>query len=686
MAVLPRCIEILTNLFVDIPDDIYSIDDMRKNVVSSLYSIFNLFSRIASDPANENYFIFRSDVDVFTNIDKSLKIETISKMCNSLFDLTEKLSFEDNIDNDISKITCAYLRTRLNDTPIDDSILTLLENNPYKEVIHKLANRLDGPAVMLYLFCQILFAHFYRKKYNEDLSIRFPTRLLFNSELDKYQFSLPYEDQVTGSYFVFRYIYLPEERERQYSDERNKYDCGFKPSKPMKYKHVEVQKIIDERKPPERPDDKTIPGDKTTTYDNFANKMVNLNLIKTKDNQSKHYSLLKFYLLINTIKCRRDVVRSKKSDKKYGFNIIKMLESIDIENFVFDGLPYETVNGYHSTILLSEIKKDVEFKDLIMLTCCYIRTMEYLNAASDTIHNAVEKYFASSFGSQEKPISIFQEKIKKVIDKKFSELKVSFETAPVSDDVMLQALSLVYIQAIESCLLATNTALQYILENMEVIAPEKNVGFFKDQIFNAGISFYEIESTYYYVRKIIGRLGSELLPPEDEIEKKFHKYFTIIKRIISGSKTPSYNFGQCSFRFLVSMILVCLLADQGKFTPIPQPSYYHSGNTTKQSTLYDLLSTKKYTIFKHLLIPNLFEAQNECLSGKIDSWKSNVQLLSLFNREIKDNFIPVLKSNPVVGLKYLYSISEFLYMYFDAITYFLNPITGKEGTESETRT
>lgn len=680
MAVLPRCIEILTNLFVDIPDDIYSIDDMRKNVVSSLYSIFNLFSRIASDPANENYFIFRSDVDVFVNSDKSLKSETISNMCNSLFDLTEKLSFEDNIDNDISKITCAYLRTILNDTPIDDSILTLLENNPYKEKIHKLANRLDRQAVMLYLFCQILFAHFYRKKYNEDLSIRFPTRLLFNSELDKYQFSLPYEDQVTGSYFVFRYIYLPEERERQYSDERNKYDCGFKPSKPMKYKYVEVKEIINDRTQPKRT------GEKTTTYDNFADRMVNLNLIKSKKNKSKHYSLLKFYLLINTIKCRRDVVRSKKSDEKYGFNIIKMLESIDIENFVFDGLPYETANGYHSTILLSEIKKDVEFKDLVILTCYYIKTMKYLNAASDTIHNAVEKYFDSKPYTREKLISTFQEEIKIICDKKFSQLKITFDQAPVSDDVMLQALSLVYIQAIESCLLATNTALQYILDNMEVIAPEKNVGIFSDSHCNGGILFYEMESSYYSLCELIGNIFPELLPPEEEREKKFQNYYKIIKRFISESKTPSYNQGQCSSRFLISMILVCLLADQGKFAPIPQPSYYHSGKTTKQSTLYDLLSMQKYSILKHLLISNIFEAQNECLSGKIDNWKSNVRLLFLFNREIKDNFIPVLKSNPLIGLKLLYSNSEFLYMYFDAITYFPSPITGKEGTESETST
>lgn len=522
MAVLPRCIEILTNLFVDIPDDIYSIDDMRKNVVSSLYSIFNLFSRIASDPANENYFIFRSDVDVFVNSDKSLKSETISNMCNSLFDLTEKLSFEDNIDNDISKITCAYLRTILNDTPIDDSILTLLENNPYKEKIHKLANRLDRQAVMLYLFCQILFAHFYRKKYNEDLSIRFPTRLLFNSELDKYQFSLPYEDQVTGSYFVFRYIYLPEERERQYSDERNKYDCGFKPSKPMKYKYVEVKEIINDRTQPKRT------GEKTTTYDNFADRMVNLNLIKSKKNKSKHYSLLKFYLLINTIKCRRDVVRSKKSDEKYGFNIIKMLESIDIENFVFDGLPYETANGYHSTILLSEIKKDVEFKDLVILTCYYIKTMKYLNAASDTIHNAVDKIIASTSGPLDKPLSTFHQHIKYISDNIFYGFKDTFDQAQVSDNVMLQALSLVYIQAIESCLFATNTALQYILDNMKVIAPEKNVGIFSDSHCKGGIFFYEMESTNLYLRKVIGNIWPELLPPEEDMKKKFEKYFTMI--------------------------------------------------------------------------------------------------------------------------------------------------------------
>lgn len=671
MAVLPRCIEILTNLFVDIPDDIYSIDEMRKNVVSSLYSIFNLFSRIASDPANENYFIFRSDVDVFASSEKSLKIETISNMCNSLFVLTEKLSFEDNIDNDISKITCAYLRNKLNGTPIDDSILTLLENNPSKEKIHKLASRLDSQAVMLYLFCQILFAHFYRKKYNIDFSAQQTTRLLFNNELDKYQFSLPYEDQVTCSYFVFRYIYQPEERERQYNNDKNKYDCGFKPEKPMKYKFVEVQKIIDKRNHSESL------GKKTTSYNRFADRMVDLNLIKSKKNKSKHYSLLKFYLLINTIKCRRDVVRSKKSDEKYGFDIIKMLESIDIENFVFDGLPYETTNGFHSTILLSEIKKDVEFKDLIMLTSRYLKAMKYLKDTSDAIHNAVDKIIASTSGLLVKPILSFHQQIKNISDISSSEFKDTFDQATVSDNVMLQALSLVYIQAIESCLFATNTALQYILDNMEVIAPEKNVGIFSDPRCIGRQDFYKIGSTYDELCEVIGLFWPELLPPEEEREKKFHRYFTIIKRYISGSKTPSYNYGQCSSRFLVSMILVCLLADQGKFTPIPQPSYYHSGNEAKQSSLYDLLSTQKYSIFKHLLISNLFEAQNKCLSGEIDNWESSVRLLGQFNHEIINTFISVIKRNPVAGLKQFYSLSEFLYKYFDTIAYDPSPLIVK---------
>lgn len=671
MAVLSRYIDILTNLFVDIPDDIYSTDEMKKNVVSSLYSIFNLFSRIASDPANEKNFIFRSDADIFVNSDKSLKIETISNMCNSLFDLTEKLSFEDSIDNNISKITCAYMRTILSGTPIDDSILTLLENNPYKEEILKLANRLDGQAVMLYLFCQILFAHFYRKKYNIDFSAQQTTRLLFNNELDKYQFSLPYEDQVTCSYFVFRYIYQPEERERQYNNDKNKYDCGFKPEKPMKYKFVEVQKIIDKRNHSESL------GDKTTSYNRFAERMMDLNLIKSKKNKSKHYSLLKFYLLINTIKGRRDVVRSEKSNEKYGFDIIKMLESIDIENFVFDGLPYETANGYHSTILLSEIKKDVEFKDLVMRTCFYIKTMEYLKDTSDAIHNAADKIIASTSGPLDKPLSTFHQHIKYISDNIFYGFKDTFDQAQVSDNVMLQALSLVYIQAIESCLFATNTALQYILDNMKVIAPEKNVGIFSDSHCKGGIFFYEMESTNLYLRKVIGNIWPELLPPEEDMKKKFEKYFTIIKRHISESKTPSYNYGQCSSRFLVSMILVCLLADQGKFTPIPQPSYYHSGKITKQSTLYELLSTQKYTIFKHLLISNLFEAQNKCLSGEIDNWESSVRLLGQFNHEIINTFISVIKRNPVAGLKQFYSLSEFLYKYFDTIAYDPSPLIVK---------
>lgn len=669
MAVLPRCIDILLNLFINVPDCIYNTDEMGKNIVSSLCSIFNLFSKIAGDPSTKNDFIFRSNADIFLSSNNSLKEETISDMCYSLVNLTDKLSFTDNIDNEISKITCAYLRSILSGNQIEDSIQTLFLNSPFYDKIFKLTAREDGPVIMYYLFCQILFAHSYRKKYCEDLSTKYSERLLFNKELDKYQFSLPYEDQVTCSYFVFRYIYLPEEREMHYTIEKNKYDCGFKSAKPMKYKFVEVKKRID------KINNQETYGDKTTSYDHFADRMIKLNLIKTKENKAKHYSLLKFYLLINVIKGRRDVVRSVKSDEKNGFDIIKMLESLDIENFIFDGLPYETANGYHSTILLSEIKKDIEFKDLVVLTSYYIKTMDYLHDTSNAFRVAVDKIID---GPLKIIIPNFQQKIRHITNLNFSKLQKILDKASFSDNVMLQALSLVYIQSIESCLLATNTALQYILKNMKVIALKKNVGIFSHPKWKTGIKFYKIESTYYDMCEVIGGFWPELLPPEDVMEKKFRKYYEIIKRIISESKTPSYNYGQCSSRFLVSMILVCLSADQGRFTNIPRPSYYHSGKNANISSLYDLLSTKKYSIFKHLLIPNLFEAQNECLSGKINNWKLSVKLLVQFNHEIKDTFIPTLKNNPIVGLEQLFFLSEYLYWCFNTLASDPSPLTKKQ--------
>ena len=349
MPILSRLIDILMKLYNDIPDDLYDEEQVRKNVFSSLRSIFMLFKKIASDKKPKHNFIFRSNADTFTRPKDSLKEDAMLLMFKSFLDLTKKLSFEDELDNDIAQNVCDYLLEYLKTE--DSCFVEKIRIDPFAQKADELIWRIDCPAIVCCLFCQFLFAHSYRKMYGENLSVKYPDRLLFNSELDKYQFSLPYEDQVTCSYFVYRYIYLPEERERQYSDTRNKYDCGYKSSKPMKYKFTEVNKIIAAM------NDSDTPGDNTTSYNNFVGKITKLNLLKSKKGKSKNYSLLKLYLLVRKIKHRRDVVRSAISNDTYGFDIFKMLNTLDIENFIFDGLPYQTVNGFHSTLLLSEIKK-----------------------------------------------------------------------------------------------------------------------------------------------------------------------------------------------------------------------------------------------------------------------------------------------------------------------------------------
>lgn len=127
--------------------------------------------------------------------------------------------------------------------------------------------------------------------------------------------------------------YCGEERERQYTD-RNKYDCGYHSSQQIKCSFRELNKIIDSSS---NADGVT---KLNTSYDNFVKKLLDLNVIKNCDNKSKNYGLLKLYMLFKKIKNRRDVVRSIKSNDKYGFDFFKMLNSIDIENFVFDDLPY----------------------------------------------------------------------------------------------------------------------------------------------------------------------------------------------------------------------------------------------------------------------------------------------------------------------------------------------------------
>lgn len=378
MAVLPRCIKILINLFKSIPDDVYDEDQIQTGISSSLYQINFAISKTARLPRiNERNFIFGNNIEYYINENNKQSEQAQTERLWNLFNNTRELQFIDKIDNEISKKVCSYFITYFSlkegikkYTDYSDITHQFTEKS-FGHIIPEFKDRKDYPVILCYLFCQILFAHSYRKVYNEELSIKYPSRLLFNNELDKYQFSLPYEDQVTCSYFVYRYIYLPEERERQYT-ERNKYDCGFHSSEPKKYSFAEVNKTLANITNQENV------SKKTTSFSRFAQKMNNLNIIKECKNKSKNYGLLKLYMLFKKIKNRRDVVRSKKSGDNYGFDILKMLKNIELENYTFDKLPYHTANGYHCTILVSEIKKDIELCDLVTLTSYYVMSNSYL--------------------------------------------------------------------------------------------------------------------------------------------------------------------------------------------------------------------------------------------------------------------------------------------------------------------
>lgn len=658
MAVLPRCIEILTRLFKDVPENIYSINDMATNVTSSLNSINNLFIKFANDSnANVNDFIFRNNIDSFINKKDILSNSAIADRCNNLIQLTENLRFSDETDNDISRKVCAYLHEYIYNFDTVGFRFRRTPNSYPKKIINKLADRKDCPIIVFYLFCQILFAHFYRKKYCIDLTIQYPDRLLFNDELNKFHFSLPYEDQVTCSYFVFRYIYLPEEREKQYTD-KNKYDCGFKTSKPTKYKFTEVDKILSQLTQSESL------GKKTTSFDNFTKKALDFHLLRNTNNKSKNYNLLKFYLLVRKIKTRRDVVRSVKSNDKYGFDILKMLSSIDIENYIFDGLPYKTSNGYHCTLLQSELKKDIDFVDLITLTKYYYKTNYYIRHTLDIFDDIVNDYKDKSlddiYMKCHSIINSFFDNILNYIKNESSEIQFS-------ENVMLQALSLVYIQSIEACLLSMYSVYNFLFANLNVIDPDSTFGIFSDEQSVKGIEFSEISSSYPALCKIIQRYWPELLPPEEIRVKKFISYFETITGIINESKTSSYNQGSCSNRFLVSMILVCLLADKGAFKPIPKQSFYHSGQESNAQTVQDLLKSKRYSIFKHFLIPTLFEAVNNNLSGKIDYIELSISFIGHYYKDILEKLIPMQKTNPKEGLKQLYEITQFASNFFTEV-------------------
>lgn len=665
MAVLPRCIKILTNLFKSVPDNIYSVDQMFTVISSSLQRIYNTITKIAKSPqANERNFIFGNKIKDFIGKDYDQSEKSIIDRVSKLFSYTRELKFSDEIDNEISGKVCSFFIKYF--LEIEDKYdcknesESLIKNHKcqtiFDELMVGLKDRNDYLVILCYLFCQILFAHFYRKAYNEELTIQYPDRLLFNQELDRYQFSLPYEDQVTCSYFVYRYIYLPEERERQYTD-RNKYDCGYHSSQPIKCSFRELNNIIDSSS---NADGVT---KLNTSYDNFVKKLRDLNVIKNCDNKSKNYGLLKLYMLFKKIKNRRDVVRSIKSNDKYGFDFFKMLNLIDIENFVFDDLPYKTTNGKHCIIVQSEIKKEIELSELARITSCYTYSMSCLIETLNLIGVIIDSLNKISIRKQTlvEMLNIFTSELNQDVTTYVKDNKEEMDKAIFSEDVMQNLLSLIYFQAIEASLKMMISVFQYVRNNIEVMVPNSTRGIFADKNKYAfSVSYANIYMNYDKISEVIGQFWPEFFPKEN-VRKKFGEYFEIIKKIHDEIKTQSYSHDECTFRFMVSSILVCSMAENGVFEPIPQQCYYHSGQRVKSISLYDLLKSNRYSTFKIAMISTLFEAVNCVLSGVFDKELYSLYYQQYYYNRILNDFIRIQKDKPKEGLERLYIVTENLF-------------------------
>ena len=672
MAVLPRCIIILTNLFKSVPDDIYSDDQNHIIIYSSLQRIYNTVSKIAkASQTNERNFIFGNKINDFIGKEYDQSYQSIIERLSQLFSCTRELKFNDDIDNEISGKVCSFfienflkLEDKFDCKNYSESLIKNHESETsFNNLMAELKDRNDYLVILCYLFCQILFAHFYRKAYNEELTIQYPDRLLFNQELDRYQFSLPYEDQVTCSYFVYRYIYLPEERERQYAD-RNKYDCGYHSSQPIKCSFRELNNIIDSSS---HADGVT---KLNTSYDNFVKKLLDLNVIKNCDNKSKNYGLLKLYMLFKKIKNRRDVVRSIKSNDKYGFDFFKMLNLIDIENFVFDDLPYKTTNGKHCIIVQSEIKKDIEFCDLVYITSRYTMSMTTLFNTLNSFDKIFERFFKNPLKENEdelrKNINEFRVPFRSMIDYYRRDNMVKIRKAIFSEDVIQHFLSLIYIQSIEAGLKTMISIYHYVIKNNEIISPQNNYGIFADdQTCGLPVSLFNISQFYDEICEVMKYYWPDLLPTEEEREKKFGEYFKIIKDFCSEVKTPSYSHEKCTARFLIATILVCLKADKGYFEPIPEQSFYHSGQRAKSISLYDLLKSNHYSTFKIAMISILFEAVNKGLSGNFDAMVHSCAYGKYYYEYILNHFIQIQKENPKEGLVRLYDVTNDLLGFAD---------------------
>lgn len=742
MELIKKFIGILTNLFEKVPEDTYLEEEIATIVFSSINTFYNAVLKYTNENDKD------SGNPSFQN-NENFSTEQECKVEEKL-DYLFQLSDEKNTDMDIHislESLCEYLNNFLKSLTESKQIYTcpkgIIDN-----AFSGLTNRKDFPVIVLYAFYQMVFNVLFLELRGE--------RLLFNDELQKYQFSLPYEDQVTFSYFVFRYMFTPEDRERLYNNNfSHKYDCGnnlqgkfnfrdifillsttaeenaqnTREEETKKYINLtelknalntilykikekddidaknlkKVNKILNllynncknhcdnskndcididyiinyvedslysDSKMQNSSDNESesitiekkvhnkvlhyfdkIEGDKSSSFGNFIKELKELNILSNAKHPSSDHSVLKLFYLTYLFKEGRFVNKNVTDNK---FSIFKMLEKNDVENFTYDDLPNDTTNGFYSTILFSEIKKDIGFEDVVRLTSYYVKSMSLLANIMETIKTDFRKGSLKIFSKRSAHYSIFMSNFLNT----YKSIKIESTYNTISNNVIVPFLALLYLNSIEACLESTKQVNSYLADNEIAILSLGNYGFLEKLKHMPPVYFSEINSTKLMknVCDTIEKIDKELLPSTNNRNSVMSKIFKNILDIENGAKSHSFNQGNCTFGFFISMVIVSLLTTKKRFSLLPEQKYYRSRTQPKIKTLCHLISDVRNSIFKNSIITCLFEEVNSWLSGKTFDFKHFGIIYEYF--DIFYKIIQILKNNPEEGLERLVKISN----------------------------
>lgn len=754
MALAKRFIGILSSLFSSLPDDViisdsklcnqvYSEYDIENIAFSSLHTVYNVICKLAK---NKKYSQIFSNNRNGYNAENSnrffLKIEGGELLI--FFDSVRKLQFDDELDNRFKNEVCDYLYSYITAVLYGSDPLKVKQER-MKDLPDVLKKRRDYLIIITYAFYQILFAHFHHLYYGIELDDLRNNYLLFNKELNDYQFSLPYEDQVTCSYFVFRYIYTPEERNYLYNkNPRHKYDCGnhlqgsfsyleisklFNSSqkdsqnsqnnipKNLSYDDIKKQlsiisqrmcekiqksnsdsddlagsklhvvhdtlnwadKIVDKEKEKynnakldckrldalikpfnsmlektemeerkaldleakkikvkieaikkilqwlgcKRENPKYKQGDKSSSFGHFIDDLRKINIHTNAVKPANDHAVLKLYYLIKSMK--EGLFFGQNSTKK--FDIFKTLNNNDIENFVYDDFNNETTNGFYTTIVCSEIKKDIGYLDTFKLTRHYVKSMNFLN---DIMISIKEDYLSNSTSI------LFSNYCRHI--KCYKELSLAYSILPKStfpnnsSSIMQSFLALLYLNSIDACLETTIKVNSFIINNEEKLFPFEKRGVFKEAKFLEPIFFDRIcsDETYKKVCSAIECISKDLLPPTKNRKKYIMKLLDEILMFENDTQTKSYNQNNCTLRFLASMVWTLMLTRKGLISDLPNNKYYRHRTQSNIKNLRSLFSDSRYSIFKKSIFTSLFEEVNNYFSEKTVSHLENVNTINSF--------------------------------------------------------